>query len=45
MNLNEFKLETFKDIDPGENVTSAKEALKNFKQKIDELKGFNKDDL
>ncbi len=41
----EFKLETFKDIDLGESFASAKESLKNFKKKIDELKGFNKDDL
>ena len=36
---------TFKDIDLGESFASAKESLKKFKVKIDELKGFNKDDL
>ena len=41
----EFKLETFKEIDLGESFASAKESLKNFKKKLDELKGFNKDDL
>ncbi len=42
----EFKLETrFKDIDLGESFASAKESLKNFKKKLDELKAFNIDDL
>jgi len=43
MNKDSFKLETtFKDVNLGKHFTAAKESLKNFKEKIKELKGFNK---
>ena len=43
--MNSFKLETtFKGVNLGKHFAAAKEALKNFKDKIEELKGFNKDD-
>jgi len=42
--MNSFKLETaFKDINLGKHFTAAKGALVNFKEKIEELKSFNKD--
>jgi hypothetical protein len=44
--MNQFKLETnFKDLNLGTNFTAAKDAFKNFKGKIEELKGFNKDGI
>jgi len=42
--MNSFKLETaFKDLNLGKHFSAAKESLKNFKEKIEELKSFNKD--
>jgi len=42
--MNFFKLETtFKGVNLGKHFAAAKEALKNFKDKIEELKDFNKD--
>jgi len=42
--MNSFKLETaFKDLNLGKHFAATKESLKNFKEKIDELKSFNKD--
>jgi len=44
--MNSFKLETaFKDLNLGKHFTSAKESLKNFKEKIQEFKSLNKDGL
>ncbi len=46
MNTLTFKLETtFKDLDLGKNFTAAKKSLISLKEKIEELKGFNKDGL
>jgi len=42
--MNFFKLETtFKVVNLGKHFAAAKRALKNFKGKIEEFKGFNKD--
>jgi len=44
--MNFYKLETtFKGVNLGKHFAAAKRALKNFKEKIEELKGFNKDGL
>jgi hypothetical protein len=42
--MDSYKLETtFKDLNLGKHFAAAKEALKNFKEKIEEMKSFNKD--
>ena len=44
--MNEFELDrTFENMDLEETFASAKQSLKKFKEKVDELKGFDKDDL
>jgi len=44
--MDSFKLETtFKGINLGKHFVAAKDALMNFKEKIEELKSFNKDGL
>ena len=41
--MNEFQLETaFKDLNLGQNFSAAKNSLRNFKEKIDELKFIQK---
>jgi hypothetical protein len=46
MNTDSYKLETtFKDLNLGKHFYDAKESLKNFREKIEELKSFNKDGL
>ena len=44
--MDSFKFETnFKDLNLGKHFAAAKGALKNFKEKIEEFRGFNKDGL
>jgi len=44
--MDSFKLEkTFKDVNLGKHFAATKDALKNLKEKIEELKGFNKDGI
>jgi len=44
--MDSFKLETtFKGVNLGKHFTAAKESLMDFREKIKELKGFNKDGL
>ena len=46
MNTDSYKLETtFKNLNLGKHFYDAKESLKNFREKIEELKSFNKDGL
>jgi hypothetical protein len=41
--MNKFKLENYKNINLGDCFDSAKDSLKNFKEKIEELEAFNKE--
>jgi len=44
--MDSFKLETnFKDLNLGKHFAAAKGALKDFKEKVEEFRGLNKDGL